>query len=123
MDKDYLEGLVGAELAGQILEKHQQDMESLRREHALTLAVERAGGRNARAIRALIDEGALAGAEDLDAAARAEVAKVKRENSFLFALPQVSSPGTGGLSMDSQPTQEELGKMSMAEYRRYRQGR
>ena len=123
MDQEYLENLVGAEAAQQILQRHQQALDALRREHALTLAVERSGGRNQRAIRALVEESALQNAEDFQAAADAEVARVKRENGYLFALPQVSSPGTGALTVDTAPSLQALGKMSMEEYKRYRQGR
>lgn len=123
MELEYLEGLVGPELAGQILQRHQQELDSLRREQAITLAVERAGGRNGKAIRALIDETALQNAQDVNAAAAEAVAAVKRENGYLFALPQVSSPGTGALSVDTTPSMDAVAKMSMAEYRRYRLGR
>jgi len=123
MEKEYLESLVGPEAAAEIYDRHQQELGALRLEHALTRAVDRAGGRSAKAIRALMDEQALAGAEDVDAAAGEAVAQLKRENPWLFVTPQVSSPGTGALTVTRTPTMEDVGKMSMAEYRRYRQSR
>ena len=119
MDKEYLEKLVGAEAAEQILQRHNEELQSLRCRHALSLAVRAAGGRNETAIRALINEADIAGAENMEAAAASAVEGLKRQHSYLFQLPVVTSPGTGtapvgGCSMD------DLSRMSMAEYRRYR---
>ena len=123
MDKAFLENLVGAEAAEAILQAHQQELSALRLEQALNLAVKQAGGRNQKAIRALLDEQAILGAEDMDVAAEAAVAELKRQNGWLFAPPQVSSPGTGAVTVTHTPTMEDVGKMSMAEYKRFRQGR
>ena len=123
MDKEYLENLVGAEAAAQILERHRAEMNALRLDSALSRAVERSGGRNQKAIRALLDESALLGAEDLNAAAEEAVAALKKDNGWLFAMPQVSSPGTGAMTVTRTPTMADVSKMSMAEYRRYRQGK
>ena len=122
MDEQYLETLMGAEAAQQVLALHRQEMDALRREHALERAIDAAGGRNAKAIRALIDEDALAGAEDAFAAATAAVAALKTENGWLFAPPQVSAPGTGALQVSKMPTMADIGRMSMAEYKQYRTG-
>lgn len=123
MDKEFLENLVGAEAAQTILQAHQQELNALRLEQALSGAVRQAGGRNERAIRALLDEQAILQAEDMSAAAENAVAELKRQNSWLFAPPQVSSPGTGAMTVSHTPSLEDVGKMSMAEYKRYRQGR
>ena len=122
MDEQYLEALVGAEAAREILALHRQELDALRREQALERAIEVAGGRNSRAIRALIDENALAEAEDPQAAANAAVAALKEENGWLFAAPQVSAPGTGALQVSKKQTMADIGRMSMAEYRQYRKG-
>lgn len=122
MDREQLEALVGAEAAEQVLALHEQAMAALRREHMLERAIDAAGGRNSRAIRALIDEGALAEAEDPQAAVNAAVAALKQENGWLFAAPQVASPGTGALQVEKKRTMEDIAKMSMAEYKQYRRG-
>ena len=120
MDKEYLENLVGAEAAEQILQRHDQALRKLRCEHALSLAVRDAGGRNETAIRALINESDIAGAQDMAAAAASAVEGLKRQHSYLFQLPVVSSPGTGSAVAHGAYSMEDVGKMSMAEYRKYR---
>ena len=122
MNEEYLENLIGAEAAREILALHLQELDALRREHALERAIDAAGGRNAKAIRALIDEEALAQSEDAFAAATAAVAALKQENGWLFAQPQVSAPGTGALQVSKMPTMADIGRMSMAEYKQYRKG-
>ena len=122
MDEQYLESLIGAEAAQVVLALHRQELDALRREHALERAIEAAGGRNAKAIRALMDENALAEADDPMAAATAAVNALKQENGWLFAAPQVSAPGTGALQVSKMPTMADIGRMSMAEYKQYRRG-
>ena len=123
MDKEFLENLVGAEAAEAILQAHQQELGKLRLEQALGAAVKQAGGRSEKAIRALLDEQEILQAEDMESAAQAAVAEIKRQNGWLFAPPQVSSPGTGAVTVTHTPSMEDVAKMSMAEYKRYRQGR
>lgn len=122
MDKEYLTSLVGETAAGEILALHTREMEALRREHLLERAIDAAGGRNSKAIRALIDEAALESAEDPQAAITAAVEDLKQENGWLFAPPQVSAPGTGALQVTRNYSMEDVGRMSMAEYKRYRKG-
>jgi hypothetical protein len=122
MDEQYLESLIGAEAAQVVLALHRQELDALRREHALERAIEAAGGRNAKAIRALMDENALAEADDPMAAATAAVNALKQENGWLFAAPQVSAPGTGALQVSKMPTMADIGRMSMQEYKQYRRG-
>lgn len=119
----FLNELLGGELAGQVLEKHNAVVSGLRLEYALDRAVEACGGRNKKAIRAMLDETAIMCAEDVDSAARNAVESLKKENGWLFLQPQVSSPGTGAMTVTRSPSLEDVGNMSMAEYRRYRQGK
>ena len=122
MDEEYLVTLIGPEAAGEVLALHRQELDALRREHALERAIESAGGRNIKAIRALMDESALMEAEDPLAAATAAVNALKQENAWLFATPQVTAPGTGALQVSKPHTMADIGRMSMAEYRQYRKG-
>ena len=108
------------EVASAILQKHQaivDDYENRIREGQLQQAVTAAGGRNYTAIRALV--GAL---PQNEAEAKAAVAKVRQESPYLFGAVTVTAPGTGGNPVSGDYTMEELGKLSPAEYRKYRKG-
>ena len=122
MDEEYLVTLIGPEAAREVLEIHRREVDALRREQALERAIEAAGGRSTKAIRALMDESALMEAEDPVAAAVSAVAALKKENPWLFATPQVTAPGTGALQVSKSHTMADIGRMSMAEYRQYRKG-
>ena len=108
------------EVAAAILQRHQaivDGYEERLREGQLRQAVTAAGGRNYTAIRAIIGE-----LPKDEAAARAAVNRVRRESPYLFGTGEVSSPGTGGSPISGDYTMEELGKLSPAEYRKYRKG-
>lgn len=102
------------------VEALQEQMRTMGAEFALKQAVAAAGGRNLTAIRALVDEAAIAQSENMDDAARAAVESLKQDSPYLFNLPQVYAPGTGTVSLKSGYSMEELGKLSLADYRRYR---
>ena len=78
MDKEYLEGLVGAEAAEDIWQRHEAAMNGLRCSHALSMAVQAAGGRSEKAIRALINESDILASSDMAAAAASAVEGLKR---------------------------------------------
>ena len=118
--QEFLKELVEAEVAEAILRKHQDIIsgyENRIREGQLQQAVTAAGGRNYIAIRALVGE-----LPQDEAAAKAAVAQVRRESPYLFGTGAVSAPGTGGNPISGDLTMEELGKLSPAEYRKYRKG-
>lgn len=127
MQKEFVDSLgLDPETAEKILQAHQQVVDTYEaRIHTMTVdaavhqAVTSAGGRNLKAIRALLDESTLG--EDPVTGARAAVAAVKRENPYLFAPAAVTAPGTGSFGPQSY-SQEELGKLPLAEYRRFRKG-
>lgn len=127
--KEFVEKLIGDPQTAQtihdehqrILGQYQARLRELEIDGAVQGAVAAAGGRNLRAIRALLDPAALDQAQDLQEAARAAVAAVKQESPYLFAAGRVFSEGTG---RQTRPlSQEELGSMSLEEYRRFRKGR
>jgi hypothetical protein len=118
MDKEFLENLVGAEAAQVILQQHLQELQRLRCDHALSGAIRAQGGRNETAIRALLDDSAILGAENMEQAAASAVEGLKREHGYLFASPIITSPGTGTAPV--RHSMEDIGRMSMAEYRRFR---
>lgn len=111
MEREFLENLrVGEEALpneiidaimaehGKTLQTHRQELSALRLQSAVETAVSKAGGRNLKAISALLDLETLAASEDLAAAAQKAVEDLKQGNSYLFELPQTPPPfarGTG----------------------------
>lgn len=130
MDKEFLlqQGLTpeGAEAVLQAHEQTVQGYESRIRamgaEHALKQAAVAAGGRNFKAISALVDRDSIEASEDMDAAAKAAMDALRRESPYLFAMPAAYAPGTGTAQNRGGYTMEQLGKLSLAEYRQYRKG-
>lgn len=102
-----------------VIDAYESRIRSLTVDAAVKQAVTAAGGRNLTAIRALLDESAFG--EDIEAGAKAAVAAIKRENPYLFGGMAVTAPGTGAPTSMGY-TQEELGKLPLSEYRRYRKG-
>ena len=102
-----------------VIDAYESRIRTLTVDAAVKQAVTAAGGRNLTAIRALMDESALG--EDIEMGAKAAVAAIKRENPYLFGGMAVTSPGTGAPTSMGY-TQEELGKLPLSEYRRYRKG-
>ena len=109
-----------SEVAEAILQRHKDivaDYENRILESQLQQAVAAAGGRNYTAIRALVGD-----LPTDEIGAIAAVAKVRRESPYLFGAGAVTAPGTGGNPISGDYTMEELGKLSPAEYRKYRKG-
>ena len=128
MEQDFIDTLGLDEATAQlvraehqkVIDAYESRIRSLTVDAAVKQAVTAAGGHNLTAIRALMDESAFG--EDIEAGAKAAVARVKRENPYLFGgMTQVTSPGTGAPTSMGY-TQEELGKLPLSEYRRYRKG-
>ena len=120
--KEFIGNLVAdAQVAEAIEAEFQRRVRGIRADSALKEAVSAAGGRNLKAIRALVDESAIAQAEDFEAAAKAAVAAVRQESPYLFGQGAVFAQNTGAQTV-AMPTQEALGSMSFAEYRRFRKG-
>ena len=127
MEREFLEGLA---LEPEVLEAVWERVEAMKTEHAQTLrrrdyefALERAvsgyGGRNATAIRALLDEQAILDSEDMASAARQAVGRLKREHGYLFQTGTALSERTGSARVRDYSV-DELGSMTMAEYKRAR---
>ena len=127
MQQDFIDSLGLDEATAQlvraehqkVIDAYESRIRTLTVDAAVKQAVTAAGGRNLTAIRSLMDESAFG--DDIEAGARAAVARVKRENPYLFATAQVTAPGTGTPTSLGY-TQEELGKLPLSEYRRYRKG-
>lgn len=102
-----------------VIDAYESRIRTITVDAAVKQAVTAAGGRNLTAIRALMDESAFG--EDIEAGAKAAVAAIRRENPYLFGGMAVTAPGTGAPTAMGY-TQEELGKLPLSEYRRYRKG-
>ena len=127
MERDFIDSLGLDEATAQlvraehqkVIDAYESRIRTITVDAAVKQAVTAAGGRNLTAIRALMDESAFG--EDIEAGAKAAVAAIKRENPYLFGGMAVTSPGTGAPTTMGY-TQEELGKLPLSEYRRYRKG-
>ena len=111
MNREFLEALgVQEEAIEQVLQAHEynqkawqdryakalDDAEQARFDGVLSSAIAAAGGRNPKAIRALLDVQTLRASEDVGAAVENAVAELKNENGYLFRLAAVPyAPGTG----------------------------
>ena len=93
MEREFLEAMVVAEqpLPGEvvdaILQQHQAEIGRLRLETAVETAVYKAGGRNLKAISALLDLDAIGAAEDTGTALKEALDTLKKENGYLFDRP------------------------------------
>jgi len=78
--------------------QHQKEMAAWKFGAVLTRAIDRAGGRNEKAIAALLELDALQNAEDPQAAIEAALEELKKDNDYLFQTAQTPPPyarGTG----------------------------
>lgn len=83
----------------QAVKAHQQQLSALRFQSALDEAVRQQGGRNTKAIAALLDMDTLAQSEDLPGALKEALDEVKKEHDYLFMTqtPPLYARGTGTL--------------------------
>ena len=125
MKREFLQGLMEMpkEVIDAIMAENGRDISQLRQnaqdweakyhaarlEGAVGQAIAKAGGRNQKAITALLDLQALQESEDLGGAAQQAVEKIKQECGYLFELVPGDAPGTGAMS-----TQEEEEPMTLA---------
>ena len=101
------ENVAGAweEKYNQAVSDHQKAMNTLRMEHAVQQAVKDAGGRNVKAITALLDLEAIKESDDLSAALRTAVESLKEQEGYLFAAPgaPMFAAGTGTSAPHAHP--------------------
>lgn len=126
MDREFLEsfGVLPEEVMDAILAEHQRALGEREFDHALDSAITAARGRNGTAIRALLDMDSLRASEDPEQAIRQALENLQGECGYLFeTTPPPFAPGPGRCPVGRGYTMEELGKLSMEEYRTYRKGR
>ena len=114
MDKEYLESFgIAPEVAAVIMEEHQKvvaehekTVKTLKRDHAVAFAVQKAGGRNLKAVTALLDADAL-GEENFQENLETALGAMKKENPWLFetSAPPRYAPFTGA---DTAPAQKPM---------------
>lgn len=71
----------------QAVTAHALELEKLRLESSLASAVQRSGGRNIKAISAMLDMDEIAKAQDVPQALDAALAELQKENGWLFDQP------------------------------------
>ena len=93
MERAFLEGLqVGeqglpGEVVDAILEQHRREVDRLRLEGAVDMAVTRAGGRSLKAITALLDMETIAASENVQDSLQQALSQLKKESGYLFEEP------------------------------------
>ena len=98
MDKAFLEGVLGenTQAVETILQQHQKEMQDVVFAGVLSKVISDAGGRNEKAVAALLDMDSIRGSNDPKAAAVQAVAQLKKEQDYLFLQPAPRyAPGTG----------------------------
>ena len=97
MDQAFLEKLgIDQQAREAILQAHTDALQQVRFESILHRTICQAGGRNVKAVTAMLDMDALQKAQDPQDAAQAAVEQLKKENAWLFAAPAAPyAPGTG----------------------------
>lgn len=104
---------------------HNAQLAQIAFDHDLDAGITAIRGRNGKAIRALLDLEKLQGSQNRDKDIKEALEALKQENSYLFddeGAPPPYSAGAGTGGVGRQVTQDDLAKMSMAEYRAYRSG-
>ena len=85
-----------AETVDTVCAEHEKQLRQVRLEGCLHSAVAKAGGKNVKAIGALLDMSAIAESEDMASAMEAAVAELKESDGYLFAVPAAPyAAGTG----------------------------
>ena len=125
MDRIFLQTLLGEDAPiDAILQEHGRVVNGLQFQYSLQQAVSAAGGRNFTAIRALLDEQALMNSENREQALAQAMKQLKKENPYLFETGVVQPYAQGTAAhMRNDYDMEDIGAMSMAEYRRFRKGK
>ena len=127
------EGVDVKELQGKITElsntiKSNQDafdqkLADMEFDSILDSAISGSGAKNAKAVKALLDIDALKSSKNQSEDIKAAIEAVKTDNDYMFKSeePYQNQQTVGGSGGNPQPkTNEDLSKMSYAEYKEYR---
>ena len=83
-------------------------------DHALEAAITRAKGKNAKAIRALLDVDTLKGSKNQEAAINAALEGLKKDSGYLFDDGQIPPPYAGGTGTHNQQPNGEPSSLAGA---------
>ena len=87
-----------------VVESHEKAMQDMHLQNALQNATTKAGGRNVKAIAALLDMEAIAKEDDIASALDRALESLKQENGYLFTQTAPAfARGTGSSMPDTQP--------------------
>lgn len=98
MEREFLEGLLGdnAQAVEAILGQHEKELADVVFAGTLSKVIADAGGRNEKAVAALLDMESIRASDNPKAAAEQAVQQLKKEQDYLFAAPAPRyAPGTG----------------------------
>lgn len=102
------------------VQAHQQELETLRFQSALEDAVRQSGGRNTKAIAALLDLDTLRESQDLAGTLKNALEEVKKEHDYLFATqtPPLYARGTGARTGETSAANTTLAGALREKYER-----
>lgn len=86
----------------QAIAEHNQKMADMSFDHALESAITGAKGKNAKAIRALLDVETLKGSKNQEADIRSALEGLKKDSGYLFDDGQTPPPYAGGTGTNTQ---------------------
>ena len=113
MEREFLEGLgLEPQTVEAVLQEHEKTLQAHQTQvqhmvltHAVESAVQKAGGRNLKAVAALLDMEAIGSGEDVAAAAEEAVCALKKEHGYLFRSPVPPyAHYTGSQAAPAKPT-------------------
>ena len=104
----------------QAIQTHQRELDALRFQSALEEAVRKTGGRNTKAIAALLDMDAIRESQDLPGALDHALEEMKKEHDYLFTdqTPPLYARGTGTQLGESHPAGTTLADALREKYER-----
>ena len=113
-------GSTWEEKYNQAVAAHREQLQQLQFDTMLETAVRQAGGRNTKAIAALLDMDAIRQEEDLSGALKTALETVKKENDYLFTTqtPPLFARGTGTQTGDNHTKSTTLAGALREKYER-----
>ena len=119
-----LQGKV-TELTGNLTatkEKYENQIAQMQFDSVLDGAIVAAGGKNAKAIKALLDVETLMKSKDQTADVKAAVEACQQENTYLFGSDEPINNPVGRTGGDPSPITRDPDKMTYEEYKAWRNG-
>ncbi len=114
MEREFLENLrvgeqaLSDEVMDAILQQHEKELSSLRLHSAVETAISKAGGRNLKAITALLDMDTISGAEDVAGELEKAIGQLKKDSGYLFE--ETTPPPYAALAGAAQPRSPQTPK-------------